>query len=427
MITKPRSVKALMQQKHESFTIAEINNYSDYVKAVDTAKYHNYRYFVLSSPEISDADFDRLYFAIEKYERNHLDAILPDSPTQVAGSDLQDGKRTIPHRVPMLSTKKSKTTEEVLKWMQSTAKTLYKAKSIQTLKPTFVAEWKYDGCSCSLVYQDGYLIEASTRGDTKKGLGQDILNHVKQIPSIPHVIYVGNREHGDWVRSGDRVTGRVEIRGEILMSFENLNKTNGAYSDARTASSAILNTDDVTPYDSLLEFKAWQLIGNDAVWSKLHDKNVDHNDSLMFLYNTLGFSVADWYVVNEDDVPRIIKEFTEERPMVPYPTDGIVIKLNDKSLWDSLGRTEHHPKYLIAYKFQPKGAETVCTDIQITIGETGKRTPVAYFEPIAIGGKVFRKASVGSEDKVEELGLKIGSRIEVVISNDVIAHITKVL
>lgn len=418
-------------------------NNAEYVNAVNEAKFHNYQYFVLSSPVISDAKYDELYFAIDLYEQEHADEILPDSPTQCVGSDLKDDSRTIMHRTPMMSTQKCKTVEDVKKWITNTNKALSKLGKLRSNEmPEYSIEWKYDGCSCSLVYQDGVLIEASTRGDYMRG--QDILCHVKKIPSIPKTLYYGHRNigKGDFESSGVKAQGRIEVRGEILMPFANLEKTKGMYKDARTAAASMLNTDTPTPFDHLLEFQAWQLITDTAHCPEADETNKEgqrrglpyigpdewHSAALGNLYNVFGFETGGYYTGGIDEIAKAIEDFTVVRDVLSYPTDGLVIKLNDKRLWNCLGKTEHHPKFCIAYKFPPQTAITTCTKIEITIGEkTNKRTPIAYFEPVTMNGKTYTKASLGSEATAEKMGIKVGSRIEFALANDVIPHINKVI
>lgn len=392
----------------------KINSKQDYVANVNIAKYHNYRYFVLNSPSITDAEYDDLYFAIQEYETAHPADVLPDSPTQKVGADSTASKRDVMHRTPMMSTQKCKTVEDVIKWMKQTRKACQKmGYDIGTVRP-FCIEWKYDGCSCSLVYQDGNLIEASTRGDYMKGL--NILHHVKRIASIPQTI---------------KPKGRVEVRGEIVMPFSNLEKTTGLYKDCRTAAASILNTDTVSEYDTLLDFYAWQLI---TEWDPSDEKGLPYfgpdkstAGALCELANVLDFKVAGFIETSETDIEQYIAELTAERSNLPFPTDGLVIKLENKTLYDALGRTEHHPKYCIAYKFPPMTAQTVITNIEVTTGATGKRTPILYFEPVTMNGKTYVKASGGSEDVVAKSGIKIGSRVQFSLRNDVIPHIDGVI
>ena len=404
-----------------------INTNAEYRNAVNAAKMYDHAYFVENNPLISDAEYDSLYFHIQAYEVKHPGEILPDSPTQHVGSDLKDGKHTVMHRTPMMSTQKCKTVEDLRKWMASTTKALRKMGKIgKEEEPKFSIEWKYDGCSCSLVYQDGILIEASTRGDYMRG--QDILCHVKNIPSIPQILRSGHRnDNGEFVVGGAELAGRIEVRGEILMPFAKLEETNGAYKDARTAAASILNTDSPTPYDHLLEFQAWQLIGNEATWGEFSDAVTTHLEQLERMKNLMGFKVDGYAAVNMTSVEVMIETLTECRSYLSYPTDGLVIKLDDKRLWDCMGKTEHHPKFCIAYKFPPQTAITTCTRIEITVGETGKRTPIATFTPVTMNGKTYTKASLGSEATAEKMGIKVGSRIEFALSNDVIPHINKVI
>lgn len=403
--------------------------HSAYVLAVNEANRHNYLYFVESNPEITDIEFDTLYYAIEDYERTHPDEILPDSPTQRVGSDLHSDAHTTPHRTPMLSCQKAKTVAEVLKWMQQTNKRV--ARALGHNYPDQVeysVEWKYDGISCSLVYQDGHLIEASTRGDHKFGL--DILHHVANITNIPKELRKGLRLlDGRWTPcAADDVPfdgHRVEVRGEIILPFADLPAVK-AYNDTRTAASAILNTDTPTPYDHLLQFKAWQLITEDSI--SIDMKDYSNTTSLDTLYETYGFDIEEVDIVTIASVERIIQAYADVRKDNTFPTDGLVIKLQDKTVWSLMGATEHHPKSCIAYKFPSVKAVTYCQAISETIGEkTGKVTPICWFTPVTIGGKTYEKCSLGSEATMRRIGIHVGSKIEVSLRNDVLIQVDRVI
>lgn len=413
-----------------------ITNHTEYVNRVNEAKYHNHMYWVAKQPVIADEQFDELYFAIQQYEEAHPDMALPDSPTHTVGSE--GGKHTIPHRIPMLSTQKVKTHDDVKKWMASITKAAQRAVQNIYHEPAngnaslFSVEWKYDGTSCSLVYQDGILIEASTRGDTKAGLGQDILCHIKQCNGIPQGLLYPTCEEEKQSGTGAPVPGRIEVRGEVIIYEDDFNAhLKDVYPDPRTAAASILNTDRHTEYDQFLTFKAWQLItdGN-TIQSPLHVGKKDNVSSQYWSMMTLsdfGFCVDQPYLIYADRIEDLIEPLTAMRSDVGFPTDGIIIKLDNKRLWDFLGRTEHHPKYLLAYKFQPKGAETTIHSIEITVGDTGKRTPVAYFDPVTINGKTYSKASLGSEAVMQKKGITVGARVEVVIANDVIPKVERVI
>lgn len=413
-----------------------ISNYTEYVNRVNEAKYHNYKYWVRQEPVITDEQFDELYFAIQQYEEAHPDMVLPDSPTRVVGTE--GGKHTIPHRIPMLSTQKVKTVADVKKWMANATKTATRAVQNIYHDPShrnaemFSVEWKYDGTSCSLVYQDGLLIEASTRGDTKAGLGQDILCHIKQCKGIPRSLVYPTCPEDIAARIGAGIPGRVEVRGEIIIYEDEFHENlRDVYPDPRTAAASILNTDRPTEYDQFLTFKAWQFITDGStVPSPLRIGEKASVTSQYWSLMTLsdyGFCVDQPMLIKADRIEEFIEYFTRIRSDIGFPTDGIVIKLDNKRLWDFMGRTEHHPKYLLAYKFQPKGAETTIHSIEITVGDTGKRTPVAYFDPVTINGKTYCKASLGSEAVMQKKGIAVGSRVEVVIANDVIPKVERVI
>ena len=193
-------------------------NKQQYIESVNAAKQHSYEYYVLSRPTISDAEFDALVDRIEQAEQEHPDWTLPDSPTQCVGSDLSgNGKRLVRHRTPMLSCQKAQDTDKVEKWMAATEKKLGK----QDYGLYYVLEWKLDGISCSLVYQDGTLISAATRGDGKDG--SDLLEHVRLMASVPkHITEMG----------------RVEVRGEIVCPKSDLQYMTG-YADCRSAASGL--------------------------------------------------------------------------------------------------------------------------------------------------------------------------------------------
>ena len=220
----------------------------EYINLVNEAKQWSYEYYVLSAPTISDAEFDALVNCIEQAEQEHPEWTLADSPTQCVGSDVEatTGKRLVRHRTRMLSCQKAQTTEAVTKWMNTTVKKL-KGKRIQ-----YALEWKLDGVSCSLVYQNGRLVSAASRGN-KGVMGQDWLAHVKRIPSVPQSI---------------AATDRVEVRGEIVCPKSELARL--GYKDCRTAAASLMN--QVWPSDDCkrLVFVAWQMdcdggIGTESV------------------------------------------------------------------------------------------------------------------------------------------------------------------
>lgn len=368
----------------------------DYINLVNEAKQHSYRYYVLSNPTISDQDFDALVNSIEQAEQEHPEWTLPDSPTQQVGSDVSNnGRRLVRHRVRMLSCQKAQTLEAVTKWMNTTERKL-NGQDIQ-----YALEWKLDGISCSLVYQNGVLMSAATRGE--KGLmGQDLLDHVSRVPSVPNNI---------------DVMGRVEVRGEIVCRKAHLAQL--GYKDCRTAASALCNQVTASADCGLLDFVAWQMDDDD---------NDPLTESLsMNKAQQMGFLTSMICTADRGNVVELLQGCDSEREALPYPVDGVVIKVDYKLLAKSLGATEHHPKGNIAYKFVAQKAVTRVISIEVKVGETGRRTPVAYLEPVEILGREVSSASLGSERVMAELGVVAGCMVEVGLSNDVTPKVYRVI
>lgn len=397
--------------------------HSEYITLVNTAKRYNFEYYVLSKPSISDADFDHLLTLLEDYETAHPDKVLPDSPTQQVGSDLAaNGRRLVRHRTPMLSCQKATTTdkhtalEAVEAWFDKSNKKLRKMyKSSANAAWPVVVMWKYDGISCSLVYQDGALVEASTRGDGQQG--QDILAHVMEMPSVPQRLNA---------RCPDNVRGRIEVRGEIVCPKAALGLLAQKYADCRTAASSLCNMAFPSVDMHLLEFYPWDalfntreqsgLINSDSMWQKF-DILADFGFNLSLLLRCRTFA----------DVKREISEFEASRDAYPFPTDGVVIRMEMDDPFFDLGATAHHPHGSIAYKFAPAKATTRCTRVEVTVGKTGRRTPVAHFEPVVLNGRTLTKASLGSEAAATRLGIAPGATIEVGLANDVTPKVYRVV
>ena len=371
----------------------------EYIATVNAAKQHSYNYYVLSAPTISDAEFDAIVADIEAAEHEHPEWTLPDSPTQQVGSDLGgNGRRTIRHRTPMLSCQKAQDTAKVTAWIQKLTKRL-------GYTPEVMLSWKADGISCSLVYQDGQLIEASTRGDGPTG--QDLMQHVRLMQTVPQHI------------SGP---GRIEVRGEIVCpkaSLHGLTDRNGKqYADCRSAASSLCNQDTPSADVSRLEFWAWELIADDQRYQDM-------------MGGVLGYLGFEKHCYRETDsgahIEQMLLRCGELRGQCPIPVDGIVIRIDDNELFYKQGFTDHHPKGSIAYKFPPQTTLSIVRRIEITVGATGRRTPVAWFDPVTILGRTVEKASLGSEDTMRKLGVTEGARVEVGLSNDVMPKVYRVV
>ena len=409
----------------------------DYIALVNQANRYSYEYYVLSAPTISDQEFDKLVMYIEGCEAEHPGWILPDSPTQTVGSDLSGNeRRLITHRTPMLSCQKAQSIDDVQKWFTKTSRNLAKAYGREMkwsisdydehtdTNASLVLQWKFDGISCSLVYQDGVLISAATRGE--KGIrGKDILSHVRRIPGIPQQLRYNGRM--DLVSFRDiRHSGRIEVRGEIVCPKANLSLLSQDYTDCRTAASSVMNQALPSPDLAYMKFMPWAL---DA--PKFRNNWCESNCQQFIWW--IGFDnekPAEGHLTlhtTPENLAADLSQFESEREALPVPVDGVVIKLDFKQHTHALGATAHHPHGSIAYKFTPAKATTTATRIEITTGETGRRTPVVHFEPVIVMGRTLKSASLGSENILQQLAIVPGSVLEVGLANDVRPTIYRVI
>lgn len=390
-------------------------SHSEYIGLVNKAKKASYEYYVMSNSSLLDADFDLLVDTIASIEDEHPDWTLPDSPTQKVGSDLSDnGRRRIAHRTPMLSCQKAQTVEAVDKWLVKIRP------NIRRDLGRFLLMWKYDGISCSLVYQDGKLIEASTRGEDGL-IGQDILDHVRMMQNVPQQLEATN----DFMRKSNALKGRVEVRGEVVCKKANLKLMRNQYKDCRSAASSLCNMMEPDPDCELLQFCVWDVIADR--WNYGPEDNIG-----LDMAKASGFKDV-YYVTNDledgyhfgDVLQRYFD--AEKREALEFPTDGVVIRVNHRGDFKDLGATAHHPKGSIAYKFAAAKTVSRVTRIEVTVGKTGRRTPVVHFKPVMILGREVKKASLGSERMLEKMGVKRGDMVEVGLANDVRPTIYRVI
>lgn len=373
----------------------------EYIELVNAAKQHSYEYYVLSRPAISDAEFDRLVDEIEQAECEHPEWTLSDSPTQTVGSDLGgNGRRLIKHRTPMLSCQKAQETGKVTDWLNKLTKRLGYA-------PEVMVSWKADGISCSLVYYHGKLIEASTRGDGPTG--QDLLQHVRLMATVPQEL---------------NANVSIEVRGEIVCPKANLaglrDQKGKQYADCRSAASSLCNQATASSDCARLEFWAWDLIHRSG--------HCDYQDFVPSALRDYGFTKNCYHQTDDGShVVAMLELMGERREQTPIPVDGVVIRINENKVFQAQGFTDHHPKGSIAYKFPAQTTTSRIRRIEITVGATGRRTPVAWFEPVTLLGRTIEKASLGSEDTMRKLGVTEGCKVEVGLSNDVIPKIYRVV
>ncbi len=388
-----------------------ITNHSEYTAAVNEAKLHDYRYFTLNAPTISDEQYDALYFAIQDYETAHPDETLADSPTQTCYSENGNGKRQVARRTACLSMKKIHDAKSMVKYLRT------QQKACNLSNAVIDVEWKFDGDTVALVYLNGRLAEA-TYGHGKELMASDCMDHVKHVQGVPQIVTAWHD------------IDRVEVRGEVIINNANFDAYTGKKKAHRTTCSSFMNKKVAVAQEcKLLEFHPFRVIGGDYL---------NHKYSMVQLQN-IGFLTSGWvgqfnlgwkdehlaYDSMEDAIEDIVCDAESKRDTLPFPTDGLVFKFNDYSVYDQIGTTDHDAKYNAAFKFRPvHKAVTTYRGYHTTIGEkTGKVTYIADYDMVVLNGIECSNANCGSEQTFMAKNLKPGCKVQVSLHGDVTPHI----
>lgn len=370
---------------------------------------HNYKYYVLNQPEISDQEFDFMMKELQELEARHEDMFDPNSPTQRVGSDINQEFTQVTHKYPMLSLANTYSQEEVADFYNSVKKGL-NGEDFE-----ICCELKYDGLSISLTYEDGKLVRGVTRGDGVHG--DDVTANVKTIRSIPLVL-----KDGDWPKE-------FEIRGEILMPwnvFERLNQEREAaeepmFANPRNAASGTLKSQNSALVASRnLDAYLYYLLG-DELPGDGHYENLEKA-------REWGFKISEGMrkVKTLQEIYDFIDYWDTERKNLPVATDGIVLKVNSLRQQRALGYTAKNPRWAIAYKFKAERACTRLNEVTFQVGRTGAVTPVANMEPVQLAGTTVRRATLNNEDFIRSLDLHIGDYVYVEKGGEIIPKIVGV-
>lgn len=368
---------------------------------------HNYNYYVMNAPEITDKEFDDLMRELQDLEKEHPEYADENSPTMRVGSDLNKNFTQVAHKYPMLSLGNTYSESEVTDFYERVKKALNEDFEI-------CCELKFDGTSISLTYEDGKLVRAVTRGDGEKG--DDVTDNVKTIRTIPLVL------HGDYPRS-------FEIRGEILMpwvSFEALNREREAreeplFANPRNAASGTLKSQNSSVVAARkLDAYLYYLLGEDLP--------ADGHYECLQKAAQWGFKISEHMKKARtlQEVFDYINYWDTERKNLPVATDGIVLKVNSLRQQKNLGYTAKSPRWAIAYKFQAERALTRLNKVSYQVGRTGAITPVANLDPVQLSGTVVKRASLHNADIIESLDLHIGDMVYVEKGGEIIPKITGV-
>jgi DNA ligase (NAD+) len=382
----------------------------------ETIRHHEYLYYVLDQPEISDAEFDKLMRQLKDAEAEHPELITPDSPTQRVGGKPREGFVKVPHSSPMLSLDNTYSEEELRAWERRVHE-LTGRKDVD-----YVCELKLDGMSLALIYEDGKLARGITRGDGS--VGEDVTLNVRTVRSIPLSIpKVKLKKAG--------IPTDFEVRGELLMptaSFKKINEErerNGlpTFANPRNfTAGTVRQLDSNITAERRLDYFPYILLQNGRTYFDHHSKTLAALDAAGFKVNPNRKLVG-----SMDEVWAFIQQWEEKRDSLPYEIDGIVVKVDRISLQDELGFTGKAPRWAIAYKYAARAGITKLESVRWQVGRTGKLTPVAELVPVAIGGTTVRNATLHNVDEIERLGIKIGDWVQVERGGDVIPKVAKVV
>lgn len=376
-------------------------------------RHNEYLYYVLDAPEITDAEYDRMMVRLRELEARYPDSIPPDSPTQRVGGRASSQFTEVRHLEPLLSLGNVFSAEELRAFDERVRSGLPVGSKVE-----YVMEPKIDGLACSLIYENGKLVRAATRGDGV--VGENVTANVRTIRSIPLTLKVPE---------GEAVPELLDVRGEVYMprqAFMRLNEQRAERGESEfanprnAAAGSLRQLDPQVTASRSLSFFAYYLVGEGA--------QPKHSESLALLAH-YGFKVSENYKVveNIDEAIKYIGDFNELRQGLSYDTDGAVIKVNDVYQQRILGATGKDPRWATAYKYPPEQAETTLEDIDWRVGRTGVLTPTAVLTPVKLSGSVISRATLHNEDFIRAKDIRIGDRVVINKAGEIIPEVLRVV
>ena len=393
-VTVPEQVKAEMER-----LVKELN-------------YHSYRYYVLDSPVLSDAEYDRLYRRLAEFEEEYH-YVLPDSPTQRVGAPPLEKFEKVRHTEPMLSLGNAFTYDEVREFDRRVKRLLNTGEEIE-----YTVEPKYDGLAVELTYRDGLLVTAATRGDGY--VGENITRNIRTVKSLPLKI-----------EGNIAIPEELDIRGEVYMNLDEFEKINTLRMQSREpifANPRNAAAGSVRQLDSSITASRKLFIVCYGVGA-VKGLGLKSQAELIHWLGEARFPVPITMEIAKgpDSVIEAIRDIEEKRRGFPFETDGAVVKVNDFALQQRLGAKTREPRWAIAYKFQAHQAITVIRDIQGSVGRTGVITPIAFLDPVGIGGVTVSRSTLHNWDEIERKDIRIGDTVVVERAGDVIPHVVEVM
>lgn len=382
----------------------------------DLLNKYSYEYYVNDKPSVSDAIYDSLMDELKKIESSNPELITIDSPTQRVGNKLLDGFQKVRHQRRMVSLNDVFDKSEIEAWIKRTDKLM------PGQRHEFFTDIKMDGLACALIYANGVLAQAVTRGDSF--VGEDVTNNVRTIKNVPLRLHEAPGFE-------QFLRGRTEIRGEIVMlkhDFEELNKKQKALGQPEFANPRNLAAGTIRQLDPVLvaarplHFRGYDVLRDD-------DSEIPTNSFAYDALTALGITCNRQASVftNLADIMNFVNDWDEKRHDLPFNTDGLVIKINDRALYESLGLVGKNPRGAVAYKYAAEQATTIVRDIVISIGRTGAATPVAVFDPVVVAGTTVQHASLHNADEIARLDVRRGDTVVIFKAGDIIPQVQNVL
>lgn len=376
-------------------------------------QHHNYRYYALDDPQITDADYDRLMRRLRELEEQYPDSVTPDSPTQRVGSAPLSAFTTVVHEMPMLSLDNAFSDEDLLAFNQRVQDRLKNTSEIE-----YACELKLDGIAVSLLYRDGVLVRGATRGDGTNG--EDITQNVRTINSIPLRLL------------GEGYPAVLEVRGEIYMPKAGFNALN---EKARAANEKLFVNPRNAAAGSLRQLDS-RLTAMRPLEMCAYSVGLVEGGVVPETHTGVLAALKSWGLLtnretciakNIDEAMAFYRRIGEKRESLPYDIDGIVFKVNSRALQDELGFISRAPRWAIAYKFPAQEESTILLDVEFQVGRTGAVTPVARLQPVFVGGVTVSNATLHNRDEINRLNIKIGDTVIVRRAGDVIPQIVQVV
>jgi len=414
------ATRDLQKLTHELIKKADKLTTRDLTHLRSALRFHEYRYYIMNDPLISDYEYDQLYKGLEKLETDHPDLVTPDSPTQRVARELTKSFPAVQHLVPMLSLENSYDESDLVDFDRR-ARELTGLDEIE-----YCVEPKFDGSSISLIYENDLLVRGATRGDGEKG--DDITTNIRQIRTVPLSAHFS--------RYGIQ---QIEIRGEVLINKKNFRKYNEKImeeglpplANPRNAAAGTLRLKDPSEVSRRnLEAFVYHISYFSLEKGKKTPVPLTRHASSVDLLWEMGFRSPENEMKVFKGIGGVIKychEYEKKRDGLPYEIDGMVIKVNDLALQDQMGMTSHHPRWAIAFKFKARQGSSKLLHVDFQVGRTGAVTPVAKLEPVAVGGVTISSISIHNEDYIKEKDLRIGDAVLIERAGDVIPQIVKSL